>query len=178
MRQDKAVRTPRRVWEPWNRSWQDRSSLAPLFHIALDRRPRYLETFDDLCSRSATSASQVKHDLIPRLGAANQQVAVGRSFEWLWLVADEARNQPAFAGMADPRPARPPHRNIAGLGEFEQALERWIPGNDEATASERDQRPRAGSPVRQVRWEARCVHHARCAGCTRAERSLHAHGPW
>ena len=63
--------------------------------------------------------SQVKHDLIVRLGAANQQVAAGRSFEWLWLVANAASNQPAFAAMADPRPARPPHRNITSLGEFE-----------------------------------------------------------
>ncbi len=56
-------------------------------------------------SRSATSASQVEHDLTPRLGAAYQQGALGRSFEWLWLVDDSAGNQPTFAGMTDPRPA-------------------------------------------------------------------------
>jgi len=56
----------------------------------------------------ATSASQVKNDLVPRLGATYQQVSVGRLFEWLWLVADSAGNQPAFAAMTDPCPARPP----------------------------------------------------------------------
>src|SRR6266700_1739112 len=50
----------------------------------------------------ATSASQVKNDLVPRLGATYQQVSVGRLFEWLWLVADSAGNQPTFAAMTDP----------------------------------------------------------------------------
>jgi hypothetical protein len=120
--------------------------------------------------RSATCTLQVNNDLTPRLGAANQQGAVGWSFERLWLVADVAGNQPAFAGVTNPRPARPPHRNITGLGEFEQALERRIPVNDEATASERDQRPCAGRSGRRVWWEARRVHHARCAGCIRTEK--------
>ena len=120
-------------------------------------------------AKSATSASQVNNDLVARLGAADQQVAVSRKFEWLWLITDGAGNQPAFAAMTDPCPARPPHWNIAGLGEFEQALERRIPVNEETTASERDQRPRAGRTGRQVRWEARCIHHAGCAGWTRTE---------
>ena len=72
--------------------------------------------------------SHVEHDLTPRLGAAHQQVALGRLFERFWLVADAAGNQPTFASMTDPRPARPPDRNIAGLGEFEQALQRRIDG--------------------------------------------------
>src|ERR1051326_2739108 len=116
-----------------------------------------------LASRSAISASQVEHDLTPRLGAANQQVARGRSFEWLWPVTDRASNQPAFAGMTDPRPARPPHGNITSLGEFEQALERGIPADTEATTRERDQRARAGRSGRQVRWKAGCVLNQ--AGC-------------
>jgi hypothetical protein len=84
----------------------------------------------------AHSASQIQRDLAARLGAADQQVAGSRWFEWLWLVADGAGNQPAFAGMTDPCPARPPHRDITCLGQFEQALVRRIPGNDEATARE------------------------------------------
>ena len=120
-------------------------------------------------ARSTTSASQVKHDLIARLGAANQQGAVGRSFEWLWLVADGAGNQSALAAMTDPRPARPPDRNIAGLGEFEQALQRRIPVDNEAAASERDQRSYAGRSSRQVRRPTRCVHHTGCAGWSRPE---------
>ena len=104
------------------------------------------------------------------MGAANQQVAIGGLFEWLWLVADVACKQPAFAAMTDPRPARPPHRNIARLGKFEQALEPRVPVNDQATAGERDQRSRAGRSGRKVRGKTLGrVNHARCAGWSWSE---------
>ena len=114
-------------------------------------RVNYKRNSDDLLTwlSEGTSASQVNNDLVPRLGAADQQIAVGRGFERFRLVTDGASNQPAFAAMTDPCPARPPHGNIAGLGQFEQALVRRIPMNDEATASERDLRPRAGRPGRK-----------------------------
>src|SRR5215472_10352956 len=39
---------PRRT--PWNGSWQNVSCLTPLLQVALDGRPRHLETLDDLNS--------------------------------------------------------------------------------------------------------------------------------
>src|SRR5206468_3271936 len=61
------------------------------------------------------------------------------------------------------------HRNIASLGEFEQALEFCIPGDREGTTSKRDQRARTSRASWWVWWLPRCVNHAGCAGGGRPE---------
>jgi len=51
------------------------------------------------------SALQVDYHVALRLGATDQQIAPGGRFERFGLVVDIARDQPAFASVADPRAA-------------------------------------------------------------------------
>ena len=53
--------------------------------------------------------------------------------------------------MADSRPARPSHRNVARFRQFQQAREFRIPGGGNPAARERDWRTGSGRPWRQVR---------------------------
>jgi len=65
--------------------------------------------------------SQVNFDFAGRCRAADQQVARGRSLQWIRRVLDSSSDQGAFAGMANPRTTLPLYGDIAGLGEFKQA---------------------------------------------------------
>ena len=61
--------------------------------------------------------------------------------ERLRLVGDLSRDETALTIVADASPARPAHRDVARLGEFQHALiDRRIPVGGYAAARERDER--------------------------------------
>src|SRR5260370_41330841 len=68
------------------------------------------------------------------LRATDQQVALGCGFERDDLIVDGTSDQGAFAGVADTGTTRPPDGNVAGLSEFEEAMERWVPWDSEAAS--------------------------------------------
>src|ERR1700733_14851609 len=80
-------------------------------------------------SRIATCrfSSQVDLYLARWLRTANQHAACGRRLQRVRVILNRASYQGAFAGVADARTARPLHWNVAGLREFQQALESRIP---------------------------------------------------
>src|ERR1700735_1649922 len=86
---------------------------------------------------------KIEHDLVVGLGAADEHAAVLRGLERVGPVADLAAHQPGDAGMADAGPAAPPDRDVARLGELEEAGEGRIPPNGQVAAAERDPRARA-----------------------------------
>ncbi len=91
--------------------------------------------------------SDVYDYLLLRLAAANQYLAVSGWLKRFGPVAYGARDQAAFAGMADARAARPSHRNIAGLSQLEQTLIFRIPRDRKTTARKGDARcPRRQAP--------------------------------
>src|SRR5262249_17852304 len=66
--------------------------------------------------------------------AANQQVPYRRRLQRLGIILHRSGDQPALTGMANSGPASPAPRDVAGLGEFQQALEPGAPGDREAGA--------------------------------------------
>src|SRR5438093_5503644 len=86
--------------------------------------------------------SQIDHDVVNRLRAANQKVAVSGLVEWLRSVGDGPRNQTALTVVANTRPARPADRNIARLGQLQNARVGRLPMCGDAAARERYQRTR------------------------------------
>src|SRR5215470_9179901 len=66
--------------------------------------------------------SQIDRDVANRLRAANENISVGGFVEWLGFVSDRARNQTAFTVVTYACPARPTDRNVARLGELQDAL--------------------------------------------------------
>src|SRR3546814_19485929 len=71
--------------------------------------------------------------------------------------------------MADARSVGPSDRDVAGFSKLAHAPARWGPTNIETASRERDQRPGAGRPNRQVRFPERRLGDARRPGWTRAE---------
>jgi hypothetical protein len=67
-------------------------------------------------------ASQINDEVTNRLRAANEKVAVGGIFEWLRSVDHRSRNQTALAVVTNTGPARPTDRDVARLGQFQNAL--------------------------------------------------------
>src|SRR5947207_5911756 len=88
-----------------------------------------------------STASKIEGNVTLRLAAADQQIARGRRLDWVRPVADGARNQPRLAVMTNSGAARPAHRHIARLGEFEQAVECGAPMDGEVAPRKGYKRP-------------------------------------
>ena len=69
--------------------------------------------------RDCGAASEIEHNVGARTAAADQEIAVRRRLERIRAIVDRAGDQPGLASVADAGAARPPHRHIAGLGQFE-----------------------------------------------------------
>src|SRR6476620_1028923 len=67
-------------------------------------------------------ASQINDDVVNRLRAAGEEIALGRLVERLRSVHDGAGHETALAVVADASPAGPTHRNVTRLSQFEQTL--------------------------------------------------------
>jgi len=80
---------------------------------------------------------QVDYHVTFRLGTTDQQIALGGQLERFGLVVYIARDQAAFASVADPRTARPAHRHVTGFREIEKARKLCVPGHIEAAAHKR-----------------------------------------
>src|SRR5208282_4440608 len=85
--------------------------------------------------------SKIKSNVTLGLAAADQQIALGRRLDWVRPVDDGARNQPRLAVMTNSGAARPAHRHIARLGQFEQAVECGTPVDSEVAAGKGYERP-------------------------------------
>lgn len=97
-----------------------------------------------LGGQSRQCYSEVQNHLFTRLRTANQDIAVGRRLKRFGLVAYRAGYQAAFAGVTDARPARPPHRNVAGFSKLQQTLILRVPCDGQAAACKGDLWSRAG----------------------------------
>src|SRR4051812_21501787 len=73
-------------------------------------------------AHGAMARSQIEHDIAARLRAANEHVALGGLVQRLRSVDDRAGDQPALAVVANAASARPTHRDVARLGQFQDAL--------------------------------------------------------
>src|SRR4029077_15208448 len=69
------------------------------------------------------SELKIDLDINPWLRAADQHVPLRGQLYWFRDITDRASDQCTFAGVADTGSARPLHGNVAGFGEFKQALE-------------------------------------------------------
>ena len=76
---------------------------------------------------AASTASKIESNVTLGLAAADQQIAIGRRLDWVRPIDDGAGNQSGLAVMTNAGAARPAHRHIARLGEFEQAVECGTP---------------------------------------------------
>src|SRR5262249_51645659 len=75
--------------------------------------------------------------------------------QWLRFIGDLARNQTAFTVVTNTGTARPTDRDVASLGQFQNALVgRRIPVCGDATSRERYQRTGVGVVLRQM-WSSR-----------------------
>ena|SRR6516162_6273529 len=80
---------------------------------------------------------QIDDDVVNRLRAANECVAIGGSVERFRSIGDLTRHQSAFTGVTNASPARPTDRDVARLGQLQDAfVGRRIPMRSEATARE------------------------------------------
>src|SRR6516225_9292628 len=100
---------------------------------------------------AASTASKVESNVTLGLAAADQQIARGRRLDWVRLVDDGAGNQPRLAVMTNSGAARPAHRHVARLGQFEQAVECGAPVDSEIAARKGYQRPDRGGLRRRMR---------------------------
>ena len=91
---------------------------------------------------TASVASKIESNVALGLAAADQQIASGRRLDWVRLVEEGAGNQTRLAVMTNSGPARPAHRHIARLGQFEQAVECGTPVDSEIAPRKGYQRPR------------------------------------
>ena len=107
-------------------------------------------------------ALQIDDDVANRLRAANEKVAVGGLVERLRSVDDRPRNQPALTVVTNTGPARPADRDVARLGQLQDALVgRRLPVRGDAAARERYQRTGVGVVLGQMRSSRRCADDAR-----------------
>src|SRR4051794_8875029 len=65
--------------------------------------------------------SQIEHDIVVWLGAADERASVGGEFDGVGAVSDIASDERGLAGVADAGAARPADGYVACFGEFEQA---------------------------------------------------------
>src|SRR6516225_10990459 len=110
---------------------------------------------------AASTASKIESNVTLELAAADQQIANGRRLDWVRPVDDGAGNQPGLAVMTNSGAARPAHRHIARLGEFEQAVECGTPVDGEIAARKGYQRPDRHGFGRRMRWPPRARGDAR-----------------
>ena len=103
------------------------------------------------------------------LAAADQQIARGRRFDWVRSVEDGAGNQPRLAVVTNSGAARPAHRHIARLGQFEQAVECGTPVDSEIAPRKGYQRPDRRGFRRRMRRRLRDRGDARCLRRARPE---------
>lgn len=89
----------------------------------------------------AATASEIERNVALGLAAADQQIASGRRLDWVRPVGDGAENQSRLAVVTNSGAARPAHRHIARLGQFEQAVECGAPVDSEIAARKGDKRP-------------------------------------
>src|SRR5262252_858798 len=101
------------------------------------------------------SRSEIDDDVVARLRAAGQHVAVRRRIYRGWFVAHRPLQEPGLARVADTSPARPSRGNVARLGKLKQALKLRSPADIQAASGERDQRSATGLSSRRVRRWAR-----------------------
>jgi hypothetical protein len=89
----------------------------------------------------ASTGSKIESDVTLGLAAADQQIALGRRLDRVRPVGDGAGNQPGLAIMTNSGAARPAHRHITRLGQFEQAVGCGTPVYSEIAARKGYQRP-------------------------------------
>src|SRR5215472_8314844 len=100
-----------------------------------------------------STASKIESNVTLGLAAADQQIASGRRLDRVRPVADGAGNQPGLAVMTNSGAARPAHRHIARLGQFEQALKCGTPVDSEIAARKGYKRPNLRGFRRRIgRW--------------------------
>src|SRR5262245_28276844 len=96
----------------------------------------------------------VQDDVGAGQGATDENLPVGWRFQGRGGVGDVAGQQGRDAGMADPGPAAPPGRDIAGVGELEHTALVGAEGRGDAAASEADQWPGSAWIWWLVGWPA------------------------
>ena len=80
---------------------------------------------------------QIDDDVVNRLRAANENVAIGGFVERFRSIDDISRHQSAFTGVTNTSPARPTDGDVARLGQLQDVfVGRRIPMRSEATARE------------------------------------------
>src|SRR6516165_10778005 len=80
---------------------------------------------------------QIDDDVVNRLRAANENVAIGGFVERFRSIDDLPRNQTALTAVTNTSPARPTDRDVAGLSKLQNALVgRGLPMSGDATARE------------------------------------------
>src|SRR5690349_9294313 len=84
--------------------------------------------------------SQVEHDLVEWLRAADQRASVGRGFDGVGIVPDIAGDERRLAGMAHTGPAGPADWHVACLGELQDAGVVAAPADGQVAAGELDGR--------------------------------------
>ena len=94
-----------------------------------------------------------------RLAAADQQIARGWRLDWVRPVGDGAGNQPRLAVVTNSGAARPAHRHVARLSQFEQAVECGNPVDSEIAARARPEilgaeAVKGDAPAREIGDEA------------------------
>src|SRR5882762_3597666 len=105
--------------------------------------------------------SEIDDDVVARLRAAGQHIAVRRRIDRGWFVAHRPLQEPGLTRVADTSPARPSHGNVARLGKLKQALKLRSPADIQTASGERDQRSGIGLSSRRVRRRARRGGNAR-----------------
>src|SRR5262249_32510612 len=101
---------------------------------------------------------------------ANENAAVAGLAECLRSVAARARNQAALTAVTNAGPARPADRNVARLGELQDALVgRRLPVCGDTTARERHQRTSVAVILGQMRRSRRCADDTRSHGLAAVE---------
>src|SRR5215469_12532938 len=96
---------------------------------------------------TSTALSKIESDVAPGLAATDQQIAIRRRFDRVWPIDDGAGNQPGLAVMTNSGAARPTHRHIASLRQFEKAVECGTPADNEIAARKGYDRPDARGSV-------------------------------
>ena len=104
---------------------------------------------------AASTASQIESNVTLGLAAADQQIAIGRRLDWVRPVGHGAGNQPRLAVMTNSGAARPAHRHIARLGQFEQAVQGGTPVDSEIAARKGYKRPDLRGFRRRMRRKPR-----------------------
>src|SRR6516162_4735461 len=115
-------------------------------------------------------ASEIDHNLAPRLGTTNQHAAGSRWIDWVGPVGDRAGHKPGFTSVTDSRAARPSRRDVARCGKLKEALKGRAPTDIQAASGEGNQRSLTGRPGRQVRRPVRRSGNARGIGWAWAEK--------